>query len=216
MVAMPKPSKFLLSSDSASSFPDHHHGCFRHRLGLPILLRSSIRPLVCKGASLTYQCKGVMSSFHLCQETSIHSQTVRIMSDNMMVVHCINRQGTSRSSALLKVSEKILFLAHRRSIYLSAPRTSGQTPLPTKRPHQWWHLKPSVFAHLIHHFGIPPNRSIRDERECSGPPLPLALLSDSCKRPRRICRKLEPMASHIPLPSSTNSDHAGGSAATKE
>lgn len=66
--------KFLLSLDSPSSFPDHHHGRFRFRLGLSIILRSSrFRPLVFKGMSLAYQCKGVTSSFHRPPSRDVHS-----------------------------------------------------------------------------------------------------------------------------------------------
>ena len=88
-----------------------------------------------------------------------------------------------------------------------APRTSGRTPCPVKRPLRW--------------NGISSRPSLCTSHDASGSPdemrvLKLPFTSRVSFRPRRICGKLEPMASHLPLPSSTNGDHAEGSGAIKE
>lgn len=89
----------------------------------------------------------------ICRETSTHSLSVRILSHNMTVVHCMNRQGTSRSSALLKVSENLL-LAHRQQHTWQALRTSGRKPCFAKHLRRWSGIssRPSL---LIRRFGVP-------------------------------------------------------------
>ena len=61
----------------------------------------------------------------ILQEPDLRDGTIRVLSDNMTTVHCINKQGTVRSSTLLKGSEILLEEAHRRNLVLQASYLAG-------------------------------------------------------------------------------------------
>ena len=56
---------------------------------------------------------------------SLTGQSIQVLSDNAAAVHCINRQGSSRSRAVLKVSEALLGLAAVRRTHLLASHLEG-------------------------------------------------------------------------------------------
>ena len=97
----------------------------------------------------------------LLREPDIRQCVVRVLLDNMTSVHCINKQGTVRSSSLLRASELLLEEAHRRSLLLQASHLAGSW-------NSWadalsrgstssigWSLTPSCFADLQEWAGSP-------------------------------------------------------------
>ena len=61
----------------------------------------------------------------LCREPSLERMTVQVFSDSATAVHCINKQGTVRSSRLLKVTEDLLLEADSRGVSLRASHVAG-------------------------------------------------------------------------------------------
>ena len=97
----------------------------------------------------------------LLREPDLRQCVVRVLMDNMTSVHCVNKQGTVRSSSLLRTSELLLEEAHRRGLLLVASYLAG-----TGNP--WadalsrgstssigWSLTPSCFADLQEWAGCP-------------------------------------------------------------
>ena len=97
----------------------------------------------------------------LLQEPEIRHGTVHILTDSMTTVHCINKQGTVRSSGLLQESEILLEEAHRRELALQASYLEGTQ-------NTWadalsrgstnsidWSLTPEQFAKLCKWAGTP-------------------------------------------------------------
>ncbi|MEL7522376.1 MAG: reverse transcriptase domain-containing protein, partial [Cyanobacteria bacterium J06553_1] len=97
----------------------------------------------------------------LLREPDIRQGTVHVLSDNMTTVHCINKQGTVRSSSLLQESEILLEEAHRRGLVLQASYLAGSE-------NTWadalsrglttsieWSLSPDTFALLCDWAGEP-------------------------------------------------------------
>ena len=97
----------------------------------------------------------------LLREPSLRQCVVRVLLDNMTSVHCINKQGTVRSSGLLRASELLLEEAHRRGLLLVASYLAGTA-------NTWadalsrgstssigWSLTPSCFADLQCWAGYP-------------------------------------------------------------
>lgn len=158
--SVPSINDLLIPFIDSSSFTHPYHGHFRHRLGLPIILRPSrFWSLGSDGTSLVYQCKGITSLHRPMSGDVIHTLSFRIMLDNTTGVHCIRHQGTFLIPTLLKVSKNLL--AYRCSIYLTVAHLAGTS-------YMWvdalfrqasssvlWHLKPSLFAHLTRRFGVP-------------------------------------------------------------
>ena len=97
----------------------------------------------------------------LLREPDLQHCVVRVLLDNMTSVHCINKQGTVRSSSLLRASELLLEEAHRRGLLLQASHLAGSG-------NTWadalsrgstssigWSLTPSCFADLKEWAGSP-------------------------------------------------------------
>jgi len=97
----------------------------------------------------------------LQREHSIKQTSVLVLSDNSAVIHCLNRQGSSRSPALLRESESIFTLAKNRDIHTLAFHLAGKS-------NQWadslsrqtslsvdWTLQEHQFALLTTRFGRP-------------------------------------------------------------
>ena len=97
----------------------------------------------------------------LLREPDLQHCVVRVLLDNMTSVHCINKQGTVRSSSLLRASELLLEEAHRRGLLLQASHLAGSG-------NTWadalsrgstssigWSLPPSCFADLKEWAGSP-------------------------------------------------------------
>ena len=97
----------------------------------------------------------------LLREPSLRQCVIRVLLDNMTSVHCINKQGTVRSSSLLRASELLLGEAHRRGLLLIASYLAGTG-------NTWadalsrgstssigWSLTPSCFADLRDWAGCP-------------------------------------------------------------
>ncbi|MEL7520178.1 MAG: reverse transcriptase domain-containing protein, partial [Cyanobacteria bacterium J06553_1] len=61
----------------------------------------------------------------LLQEPSLRQGSIRVQTDNMATVHCINKQGSVKSSSLLWASESLLEEAHRRGLSLHATFLAG-------------------------------------------------------------------------------------------
>ena len=59
-------------------------------------------------------------------EHDLRDGTITVMSDSTTVVHCINKQGTTRSASLLRLSEIILEEAHRRHLTIKATHIAGE------------------------------------------------------------------------------------------
>ena len=97
----------------------------------------------------------------LLREQDLRQCVVRVLLDNVTSVHCINKQGTVRSSSLLRTSELLLEEAHRRGVLLQASYLAGSG-------NTWadalsrgstssigWSLTPSCFAALEEWAGSP-------------------------------------------------------------
>ena len=61
----------------------------------------------------------------LCREPSLEEMAVQVFSDSTTAVHCVNKQGTVRSSRLLRTTEVLLVEAHRRGLILHASHMAG-------------------------------------------------------------------------------------------
>ena len=61
----------------------------------------------------------------LQNEPEIRQGVIQVLTDNTTVVHCINKQGTTRSAALLRHSEQLLELCHQRALTLQASYLAG-------------------------------------------------------------------------------------------
>ena len=97
----------------------------------------------------------------LSAEPTIRDVTIQILSDNSTTVHCINKQGTSRSRKLQETSEALLELAHQRNLSLQAAYLRGVD-------NSWadalsrdstlsidWSLTPDCFADICKWAGTP-------------------------------------------------------------
>ena len=97
----------------------------------------------------------------LLREPDLQHCTIRVLLDNVTSVHCINKQGTVRSSSLLRTSELLLEEAHRRGLLLLASHLAGSG-------NTWadalsrgstssigWSLTPSCFGALREWAGSP-------------------------------------------------------------
>ena len=94
-------------------------------------------------------------------EDALREMTIHVLSDNTATVHCINRQGSTRSPTLLKISEDLFRLVKRRKLHLQAAHLEG-------KQNQWadalsrqssasveWELKQEEFDKLTQRFGMP-------------------------------------------------------------
>ena len=61
----------------------------------------------------------------LCREPSLEKMAVHVFSDSTAAVHCVNKQGTVRSSRLLGATEVLLLEADRRDLILRASHLAG-------------------------------------------------------------------------------------------
>ena len=97
----------------------------------------------------------------LCQQPDLHDCHIRFHLDNVAAVHCIHKQGSSRSLPLLRASENLMSLAASRHLTLSALHLPG-------RHNVWadalsrsedssveWSLHPDTFSDLVDLFGQP-------------------------------------------------------------
>ncbi|MPC59089.1 hypothetical protein E2C01_053104 [Portunus trituberculatus] len=81
--------------------------------------------------------------------------------DNASAVHCLNRQGSSKSEALLSLSERIFQEASVRSFHLSALYVPGEENLWADALSRFqhtsveWQLCPKVFRSLGNRWGTP-------------------------------------------------------------
>ena len=94
----------------------------------------------------------------LCKE--LHGVHIRIRSDNVSTVACINHCGSVRLS-LLDVAERLFEWAIARKITLSASHIKGSANVEADRLSRddnvdtEWRLKPPLFRALCHTFGMP-------------------------------------------------------------
>lgn len=158
--------------------------------------------MVPEGTSLAYQCKGIMSSFHYISSNTVghDGSTLHNPPGDFPFIYSpqIVRENSPPCPPTFDFPVSNITGKHLEQVdrHLVPPSVliggEASQAIPLYAPHMpLWNT---------------PNRSICNKRKCSGPPLSLAFLSDSCERPRRICRELEPMVSHLPFPSSTNSN----------
>ena len=81
--------------------------------------------------------------------------------DNVAAVHCIHKQGSSRSLPLLRASESLLSLAASRHLTLSALHLPGRHNVwadalsRTEDSSVEWSLHPDTFSDLVELFGRP-------------------------------------------------------------
>ena len=97
----------------------------------------------------------------LRREPSLRAGCVHVYSDNVATVHCLNHQGSSRSSSLLHQSGRIFRLAESRGLHIRAFHLAGVNngwadALSRRSTDSLeWALRQSVFDGLTRRFGLP-------------------------------------------------------------
>ena len=97
----------------------------------------------------------------LQQEENIENRSIKILSDNSATVYCINRQGSSRSRALLRICEELFKLARTKNVQLSASYLPGNQNTWTDSLSRKatstidWSLKQEEFDLLTRRYGQP-------------------------------------------------------------